>query len=50
MELYRGVLNVADDATCVTKFQNLNKHCRQFNGPEFLVNGESEQPKETFEK
>ena len=45
-----GVLNVADDATRVTKFQNLNEHCRWFNGPEFLVNDESEWPKETFDK
>ena len=45
-----GVLNVADDATHVTKFQNLNEHCRWFNGPEFLVNDESEWPKETFDK
>ena len=45
-----GVLNVADDATRVTNFQNLNEHCRWFNGPEFLVNDESEWPKETFDK
>ena len=44
------VLNVADDATRVTNFQNLNEHCRWFNGPEFLVNDESEWPKETFDK
>ena len=45
-----GVLNVADDATRVTNFQNLNEHCRWFNGPEFLVDDESEWPKETFDK
>ena len=45
-----GVLNVADDATRVTKFENLNEHCRWFNGPEFLVNDESEWPKETSDK
>ena len=35
-----GVLNVADDAIHVTKFENLDEHCRWFNGPEFLVNDE----------
>ena len=45
-----GVLNVADDATRITKFENLNEHCRWFNGPEFLVNDKSELPKETSDK
>ena len=36
-----SVLNVADDATRVTKFENLDEHCRWFNGPEFFVNDES---------
>ena len=30
-----GVLDVADDVTHVTKFENLNEHCI-FNGPEFF--------------
>ena len=45
-----GVLNVADDATHVTKFENLNEHCRWFNGPEFLVNDKSEWQKKTIDK
>ena len=45
-----SVLNVADDASRVTKFEDLNKHFRWFNGPEFLVNDEYEWPKETFDK
>ena len=45
-----GVLNVADGVARVTKFENLSEHFRWFNGPGFLVNDESELPKETFDK
>ena len=45
-----GILNVTDDATRVTKCENLNEHCRWFNGPEFLVNDWSKWPKGTFDK
>ena len=41
-----GDLNAADDATLVTKFENINEHCRWFNGQEFLLNDHSEWPKE----
>lgn len=30
------VYHIAADATCVTKFENLNEHCRWFNGPDFF--------------
>ena len=33
-----GDLNAADDATLVTKFENINEHCRWFTGQEFLLN------------
>ena len=30
-------LNLADNATCVSKFKDLNRKCRWLNGPEFLM-------------
>ena len=42
-----GVLNVADDATRVTKFEKPTEHCRWLDEPDVLLNDKSEWPKET---